>query len=60
MKFLTCVILKREKNIIEITFFLKHAEFFLAGTGAQQDGDGRILLGVNTGGQTVMLRPTRF
>jgi hypothetical protein len=45
----------------EITFFKKRAEIFLAGIKEQLDeGDGRILLGDNTGGGTVMLRPITF
>ena len=43
-----------------VTFF-KHAEFFHAEMKAQGDeGGGRILLGDNTGGGVVKLRPSRF
>jgi hypothetical protein len=43
-----------------VTFF-KHTEFFLAEMKAQGDeGGGRILLGDNTGGGVVMLRPSKF
>jgi hypothetical protein len=42
-------------------FFKKCAECFLAGMKAQWDEDGgRILLGDNTGGRAVMLRPIEF
>jgi len=52
------ILRKKEKYSIEIiNLCLKHAEFFLAGIGAQKDeGEGRMLLGVNMGSGMVMLR----
>jgi len=42
-------------------FLKKRAELFLTGMKAQLDEDSRrILLGNNTGGGTVMLRPIKF
>jgi hypothetical protein len=41
--------------------FARSAKMFLAAMKAQrEEGDGRLLLGDDTGGGTVMLRPTRF
>lgn len=43
-----------------ITLLKARAQFFLAGTKEIQDeGGGRALLGDNTGGGAVMLRPIR-
>jgi hypothetical protein len=52
---------KKRKEYPSNNIFFKHAEFFLMGIRAQRDEDeGRILLGVNTSGRTVMLLPIRF
>jgi hypothetical protein len=52
--------LQNSKNEI-MQFLKKRAELFLTGMKAQLDEDsGRILLGDNTGGRTVMLRQITF
>jgi len=50
-----------KKNKLRNYIVSTHAEFFRAGMEGQLDeGDGRILLGDNSSGGAVMLRPITF